>query len=95
MSQLRNPRATLEFCMQEFELLYGNKSEAEYASSLADDIVQDMLLMQIQPAIMKEYRRFVILKAEHDQSDAFRDLFECTTVASFECKDWFHKYDEK
>ncbi|THU96358.1 hypothetical protein K435DRAFT_797417 [Dendrothele bispora CBS 962.96] len=66
-SILRGPRSTLEYCINEFQAQYANVPESRWHSDLEREISVDLGKMQVQPAIMHDYRRFVVLKAERDQ----------------------------
>ncbi|THU98782.1 hypothetical protein K435DRAFT_964759 [Dendrothele bispora CBS 962.96] len=61
-SVLRDPRETLEFCIEEFESQYGHLQEDEWLKAVEDQISSEMRQMQIQPTIMNGYRRMVVLQ---------------------------------
>ncbi|KAK7467474.1 hypothetical protein VKT23_004527 [Stygiomarasmius scandens] len=87
-SIIRSPRDILEYCINEFQVKYANVSESQWHSTLEREISADLEMMQIQPAIMHEYRRFVVLKAERDQHIEYgRGGFEWTTCSAFKFND--------
>ncbi|KAJ7666449.1 hypothetical protein B0H17DRAFT_1089829 [Mycena rosella] len=64
------PRRVLESCMDAF-------TPTEWASAIESEISEDLDLMQRQPDIMKHYRRYVVIRAESDDSvNADRDGFD-------------------
>jgi len=58
----RDARETLEFCIKDFEGRYGHLKEEEWIKAVEDQMVNDMRDMQIQPVIMDNYRRMVVLQ---------------------------------
>ncbi|KDQ54746.1 hypothetical protein JAAARDRAFT_347429 [Jaapia argillacea MUCL 33604] len=56
----------LRFSVQAFTARYANVPPARLASNLEGDISRDLSNMQTQPAIMAEYRRYVIIKGPSD-----------------------------
>lgn len=45
---------------------YPNTPEAELPIAIQQEITRDLLSMQMQPAIMDKYRRFVVVKTSND-----------------------------
>ncbi|KAF5373542.1 hypothetical protein D9758_000846 [Tetrapyrgos nigripes] len=87
-SVLRGPREILDYCLKEFWAKYANVPETEWQSTLEAEISADLEVMQVQPAIMHEYRRFVVLKAERDHNiKGDRDGFEWVTCNEFKFRD--------
>ncbi|KAJ7783426.1 hypothetical protein DFH07DRAFT_787675 [Mycena maculata] len=83
-------RRILEDCMDRFSAKYANVPESEWAAAVEAEVSQDLDLMQRQPAIMKNYRRYVIIRAESDEgSAANKDGFEWLTNSSFSFNDDF------
>jgi hypothetical protein len=59
-------RAILEDCIKVFNEQYTNVQKSEWSSVIELEISNDLSSMQMQPAIMENYRRFVVIKAAHD-----------------------------
>ncbi|KAJ7597472.1 hypothetical protein C8J56DRAFT_771636 [Mycena floridula] len=66
ISQFRTPRQMIQFCVDEFSSKHGTKPREEWTFAVRDEMITDMLTMQIQPAVMKQYRRFVFLHADRE-----------------------------
>lgn len=60
------PRHVLEYCLNAFSAKYSNIPQAEWASAIEAAISEDLDSMQMQPNIMKHYRRYVVVRAESD-----------------------------
>ena len=61
-----NARQILEECLRIAAEQFANTSEADLPSAMEKEIARDLRRMQIQPAIMDNYRRFVVLKSKSD-----------------------------
>ncbi|KAJ7275361.1 hypothetical protein B0H12DRAFT_254778 [Mycena haematopus] len=84
------PRHMLEFCLSAFSAKYSNIPRAEWASAIEAEISDDLSSMQMQPDIMKQYRRYVVIKAETDNHlGADKDGFEWLTSSDFSFHDEF------
>lgn len=90
-----NPRKILEFCVRAFNSKYANIQETEWESTIFREISSDLSSMQLQPVIMEEYRRFVIItsdrdshvKQDGDAKSSFMDGFERVSVKNFDFKE--------
>ncbi|KAJ7770779.1 hypothetical protein DFH07DRAFT_914458 [Mycena maculata] len=83
-------RRILEDCMDRFSAKYANVPESEWAAAVEVEVSQDLDLMQRQPAIMKNYRRYVVIRAESDGGpSASKDGFEWLTNSGFSFNDDF------
>ncbi|CAK5280093.1 unnamed protein product [Mycena citricolor] len=60
------PRDFLEYCMNVFSAKYLNVTQDERLGSIETEISDDLSRIQIQPSIMRRYRRFVVIQAETD-----------------------------
>ena len=67
-----NARQILEECINIAAKQFATTSEADLPMAIEKAIADDMLRMQLQPAIMDDYRRFVVLTSRND-----RYLTEC------------------
>jgi hypothetical protein len=76
-SQMRtlslDARGILEECIRQFSCKYPNISESAWSSAVEAEISKDLSLMQMQPAIMKEYRRYVVIKGPRDHIEWDKD----------------------
>jgi len=57
-------RKALDISLNTFTSKFSNVPESDLRSKMDEEIAQDLSIMQLQPAIMRDYRRFVILKYE-------------------------------
>ncbi|KAF5364934.1 hypothetical protein D9758_008088 [Tetrapyrgos nigripes] len=60
-SVLRDPRDTLEYCLQDFERRYDHIPESEWIAAVELELTGDLRKMHVQPIIMDNYRRMVVL----------------------------------
>ncbi|KAK7051360.1 hypothetical protein VNI00_004860 [Paramarasmius palmivorus] len=81
----RDSRETLGFCLNEFLRSYGNVPEERWERVLEEEISDDLRKMQIQPKVMEDYRRFVVL-CDEEKEDTLHGL-EWTTPTLFEFQD--------
>lgn len=63
----------LEKCLGIFAAQYTNIPIAQLCTTVDTEISKDLLRMQIQPSIMENYRRFVIITASTSQADSNKD----------------------
>ncbi|KAF7339742.1 Chromo domain-containing protein [Mycena sanguinolenta] len=83
-------RHMLEFCLSAFSAKYSNIPKAEWTAAVEAEISEDLGLMQMQPNIMKQYRRYVVIKAETDKHVAAdKDGFEWLASSDFSFHDEF------
>ncbi|EEB95602.1 hypothetical protein MPER_05400 [Moniliophthora perniciosa FA553] len=85
---VRDQRDTLEFCLAEFSSKYANVPVEKWKVTLEEEISSDLRQMQIQPGLMEEYRRFVIL-CDEDMEDTNLHGLEWVTPRFFEFHDDF------
>ena len=62
-----NARDILEECLRVAAEQFSNTCEADLPLVIEKDIARDLRRMQIQPVIMDDYRRFVVLTGKADQ----------------------------
>ncbi|KAJ7129997.1 hypothetical protein C8R43DRAFT_1208123 [Mycena crocata] len=81
-------REILESCINAFSAKYSNIPQALWASDIEAEISDDLDLMQRQPDIMRDYRRYVVIRAESDNYiDANRDGLEWVPNSKFDFND--------
>ncbi|KAL0066001.1 hypothetical protein AAF712_006991 [Marasmius tenuissimus] len=81
----RERRETLEFCLEEFQRLYGHIPPTKWDILLQNEIAEDLGRIQLQPGIMREYRRYVVLKGEEERAP--NDEFEWVSPDQFHFQD--------
>ncbi|THH11778.1 hypothetical protein EW145_g413 [Phellinidium pouzarii] len=82
----------LEDCWSTFIAEYSNRTEKEISGLLESEITKDLSLLQSQPAIRSNYRRFVVIKAMQDTHIVWnKDGFEWRTIQDFQFNDGFPK----
>ena len=59
-------KRALEIGVQAFHSKYANASESEWPQRMETEILTDLSSMQRQPAIMKDYRRYVVFISERE-----------------------------
>jgi hypothetical protein len=52
--------------MNAFSATFVNIPPEQWTATMESEISEDLHLMQMQPDIMKQYRRYVVIKAESD-----------------------------
>jgi hypothetical protein len=59
-------RGLLEECMREFKEAYSHVEESGWMPAAEAEISRDLLSIQLQPAVMDAYRRYVVIKGAKD-----------------------------
>ncbi|KAL0950851.1 hypothetical protein HGRIS_007609 [Hohenbuehelia grisea] len=73
--------------MKRFDALYGPIPEQARMDAIKEEVVKSITAMQLQPGIMDNYRRFIIIKAP-DESGFPSDIgLEYMTIDDFDFKD--------
>ncbi|TBU35002.1 hypothetical protein BD311DRAFT_649012 [Dichomitus squalens] len=86
-----NARQILEECLRIAAEQFANTSDAELPVAVEKEIARDLLRMQMQPVMMDNYRRFVVLKGRSDtyfQEDRCPGI-EVTTLSKLDFRDDF------
>ncbi|KAJ6577748.1 hypothetical protein B0H19DRAFT_1121271 [Mycena capillaripes] len=87
-------QAILERCTTAFEEAYTSFPQANWASVGRSDVLADMRRMQTQPAVLTEYRRFVVLDSSGDSSQyTSTEGVEWDSVGNFDFRDDFRTED--
>ncbi|KAI5124451.1 hypothetical protein M0805_008335 [Coniferiporia weirii] len=88
----KRPTDHLEDCWSTFISEYSHTTEKELPGLIESEIVKDLSLLQIQPVMRKNHRRFVVIKAVQDTRIAWnKDGFEWRTVQDFDFNDGYPK----
>ncbi|KAI0824082.1 hypothetical protein BC628DRAFT_1379753 [Trametes gibbosa] len=87
----KDARGILEECLNLAAEQFGNTSEADLPVAIEKEIARDLLRMQSQPALIDNYRRFVVFRTNQDTffSDSSKHGFECTSYDQFDFRDDF------
>ncbi|KAL4268000.1 Chromo domain-containing protein [Pleurotus pulmonarius] len=89
-------RDYLEYALKEFNASYSNVPESNWLKTAEGVIAKDLHMMQAQPCIMAEYRRFVIIRGSQESyhPDEVKDSFEWVSVEKFDFNDnLFNKWN--
>ncbi|KAJ7794299.1 hypothetical protein B0H14DRAFT_126696 [Mycena olivaceomarginata] len=95
---LLRPRTTetiLNHCLKEFEDNYASHPQDTWSMLAKNDILADVRRLQIQPAALNNYRRFVILDSCVELRYHLSDGIEWNTAGTFDFHDDFVKALEK
>ena len=79
-----NARQILKECINIAAKQFATTSEADLPVAIENAIAKDMLRMQLQPAIMDNYRRFVVLTGAKDKYLTRCKLGVCGTIQSYD-----------
>lgn len=83
-------RTLLDECIRTAKEQY-NDVKAELADAIQKEIARDLWALQMQPAVMDEYRRLVVVKSK--SSDRYftedKEGIECVSLSQFDFKDAF------
>lgn len=60
-------RGYLEYCINICKAQYANVAQGQWASAVEADISKDLFYMQMQPAVMQTWRRFVVIRGVNDK----------------------------
>ncbi|KAI0768532.1 hypothetical protein BD413DRAFT_127687 [Trametes elegans] len=84
-----NARGILEECLKLAAEQFANTSDADLPAAIEGEITRDLIRMQVQPAIMDNYRRFVVFRTAQDAGfpEGGRYGIECTSENNFDFKD--------
>ncbi|TCD70074.1 hypothetical protein EIP91_005056 [Steccherinum ochraceum] len=77
----------LSRCLDAFNRM--NVPESDIHPRAASNALKEMYDMQFQPAIMDEYRRYVVVKGSKEVLEDKDDLVEITALTGFDFKDMF------
>ncbi|EMD41671.1 hypothetical protein CERSUDRAFT_110243 [Gelatoporia subvermispora B] len=83
----KNSRELLEECIKSAADQYKHITEADIGGTIDQEVLRQMKSMQMQPAIMDDYRRFVVITSAG--SDKYRDGIEFLPLSHFSFKDEF------
>ncbi|KAF8167891.1 hypothetical protein B0H34DRAFT_683559 [Crassisporium funariophilum] len=80
----------LEMGTAAFHSKYMNIAETQWEEAIEAEILEDMTLMQQQPAIMTQYRRYVVFNtASHTELPVSSKGLEWTSATTFDFRDEF------
>jgi len=64
-------KCALEIGVGAFHSKYANVAASEWPQTMETEIIMDLSSMQRQPAIMKDYRRYVVFTSEREARESF------------------------
>ncbi|KAH9890944.1 hypothetical protein C8Q73DRAFT_702301 [Cubamyces lactineus] len=84
-------RGILEECLERAAEQFAITADADLPAAIEKEIARDIVRMQVRPAIMDNYRRFVLFRTKQDAFFAEDSKFgiECTTYDKFDFRDGF------
>ncbi|KAF7362237.1 hypothetical protein MVEN_00569900 [Mycena venus] len=85
----RTTAAILEHCTKAFDEAYAPFPQENWSKLGKNDVLGDMRRMQIHPAALTDYRRFVVLDSSVDLRYNRPDGIEWNTVGTFDFQDDF------
>lgn len=88
MSML-DPRGVLERCLRGFNEQFSEHPEEKWTPRVLDELSSVLTSLQIQPSIMDQYRRFVVIIGRQDKVGYDRNGFEWTAIDEFDFRDHF------
>ncbi|KAF8349877.1 hypothetical protein F5887DRAFT_1070130 [Amanita rubescens] len=88
LCQPDSEREILQYAIASFNGGYSNIQPSNWMRVIAEEISNDLLCMQIQPAFMRDYRRYVVLRGSR-QEISLPDAFEWVTTSEFDFRDDF------
>ncbi|TFK76887.1 hypothetical protein BDN72DRAFT_15333 [Pluteus cervinus] len=77
----------LEVCLSAFTSKYSNAPRNRWVLDFEGEITEDLLAMQLQPALMRQYRRYVVVADDHKVNPM--DRVEWSYLSSFTFGDDF------
>ena len=86
-----NARQILEECLRIAAEQFANTSAADLPVAIEKEIARDLLRMQLQPVMMDNYRRYVVLKG---RSDTYLQEDKCPGVSAVFLSDTFWLTDD-
>ncbi|KAI9066660.1 hypothetical protein FKP32DRAFT_1565322, partial [Trametes sanguinea] len=90
-------RGILEECLRVAGEQFANTADADLPMAIEREIARDMMRLQVQPAIIDNYRRFVVFKTKQDGYFAEDGKYgiECTSCDKFDFKDGYFTTHDK
>jgi hypothetical protein len=97
VSNFKGATNVLSECRASYNRKYANMSAGERQRAILDEISNDMLSWQLEPAVMDEYRRFVVITHRVDgkqcepqssdelQKQSFEYVSPCLYLQSWPC----------
>jgi hypothetical protein len=67
LCQPDSEREILQYAIASFNGRYSNIQPSNWMRVIAEEISNDLLCMQIQPAFMRDYRRYVVLRGSRQE----------------------------
>ncbi|KAH9043764.1 hypothetical protein EDB85DRAFT_2080724 [Lactarius pseudohatsudake] len=86
---LLDPRGILEWCLRVFSQQFSDYPEEKWTVRVLDELSSVLTSLQMQPSIMDQYRRYVVITGKQDKVGYDRSGFEWTAIDAFNFRDDF------
>jgi hypothetical protein len=83
-------REILQYAVISFNAKYSKIHTSEWIRAASEEISADMTHMHRQPALMKNYRRYAVLRGNRQEISLLDDGLEWVTMANFDFRDEFY-----
>ncbi|KAG6896041.1 hypothetical protein C0992_010727 [Termitomyces sp. T32_za158] len=90
----KNPRATFQACLDEFNDRYQEFLQMHWTSVILAEISKELRCMRTQPVFVEKYRRYVVLDSPRAHPENRKDALEWTSTTKFDFKDDFFPTQE-
>jgi len=84
-----DPRGILERCLRGFSQQYSEFPEEKWTPRVLEELSSVLTSLQMQPSIMDQYRRYVVIIGKQDKVGYDRNGFEWTAIDAFNFRDDF------
>lgn len=92
LCQPDSEREILQYAIASFNGRYSNIQPSDWMRVMAEEISNDLSCMQIQPAFMRDYRRYVVLRGSR-QEISLPDAVSHVCIASLFVLRTFEKFE--
>jgi len=93
-ASMLEPRGILEDCLRSFNKGYSDYPEEKWSFRVLDELNSILSSLQMQPCIMDEYRRFVVIVGKQDKIAGDWSGFEWTPIDAFNFRDDYFSKDK-
>ncbi|KAH9075786.1 hypothetical protein EDB83DRAFT_2352309 [Lactarius deliciosus] len=86
---LLDPCGILKWCLRVFSQQFSEYPEEKWTVRVLDELSSVLTSLQMQPSIMDQYRRYVVITGKQDKVGYDRSGFEWTAIDAFNFRDDF------
>ncbi|KAI9445468.1 hypothetical protein H4582DRAFT_1915640 [Lactarius indigo] len=86
---LLDPHGILKWCLRIFNQQFSEYPEEKWTPRVLDELSSVLTSLQMQPSIMDQYRRYVVITGKQDKVGYDRSGFEWTAIDGFNFRDDF------